>query len=224
MKYVIRRAVKHPELEGKWEGRAWKDVDTIEIAGFRPEGSDHRPETHVKLLYDDEGIYGIFQVKDCYVRCVHTEFQGPVCRDSCVEFFVQPAGGEEYFNFEFNCGGALLARCVQDPFRESLEADLRAYKILSPEDGAQVGIYHSMPRVVEPEITEETEWIIEFFIPFSLLAKYVGELGEIAGREWRANLFKCGDKTSHPHWVSWAPLDECNFHLPRCFGVIQFEP
>ena len=35
--------------------------------------------------------------------------------------------------------------------------------------------------------------------------------------------FKCGDKTSHPHWASWNPVDELNFHLPRCFSEIIFE-
>ncbi|MEW6117215.1 MAG: carbohydrate-binding family 9-like protein, partial [Nitrospirota bacterium] len=42
-------------------------------------------------------------------------------------------------------------------------------------------------------------------------------------REWRANFYKCGDATSHPHWASWAPVEALNFHLPHCFGTICFE-
>jgi hypothetical protein len=80
-----------------------------------------------------------------------------------------------------------------------------------------------MPAAVSPEITGPVTWILEFFVPFALLEKYAGPLGDLAGREWSANFFKCGDETSHPHWVSWQPLPSLNFHLPECFGVIHFE-
>ena len=223
MKYTVRRAALRPELEGKWEGQAWKDVEALTISSFRPESSDHRPETRVKLLYDDDGICGIYRVKDRYVRCVQTEFQSSVCEDSCVEFFVQPAGKREYFNFEFNCGGAMLVYYVDDPTRSGHGKGLKSYTRLTTEDCERVGIYHSMPRTVEPEIAEEAEWILEFFVPFSLLSKYAGPLGKVAGQEWRANFYKCGDETSHPHWASWAPVAKLNFHLPGCFETIVFE-
>jgi hypothetical protein len=68
-----------------------------------------------------------------------------------------------------------------------------------------------------------TEWLLEFFIPFALLEKYVGPFGHVYNQEWRANFQKCADDTSHPHWASWAPIDELNFHLPHCFGTIRFD-
>jgi hypothetical protein len=48
-------------------------------------------------------------------------------------------------------------------------------------------------------------------------------LGKIGGQSWRGNFFKCAEEISHPHWASWSPVDELNFHLPRCFGTIHFE-
>ncbi|MCD6337129.1 MAG: hypothetical protein J7M01_02720, partial [Candidatus Marinimicrobia bacterium] len=36
------------------------------------------------------------------------------------------------------------------------------------------------------------------------------------------NLYKCGDKTSHPHWASWSPIDKLNFHQPKHFGEFVF--
>ena len=27
-----------------------------------------------------------------------------------------------------------------------------------------------------------------------------------AGTLWRMNAYKCGDNTSHPHWISWKKL------------------
>jgi hypothetical protein len=42
---------------------------------------------------------------------------------------------------------------------------------------------------------------------------------------WRANFYKCGDKTSHPHWLTWNPVDKPrpDFHLPQYFGTLVFE-
>ena len=221
MKYIIKRTTVRPELEGQWDGPVWRTANTLDIANFRPESSDHRPNTQARLLYDTDGVYGIYRVEDRYVRCVHTNFQDQVCRDSCVEFFVRPAGAPVYLNFEFSCGGAFLCYCVTDPTR--VAEGLKEYRAVSGDDGRLVRIYHSMPRVVEPEIEGEATWFLEFAIPFEMLAKYAGPVGDVAGRTWRANLYKCGDETSHPHWASWAPVDEKNFHLPRCFGEIVFE-
>jgi hypothetical protein len=80
-----------------------------------------------------------------------------------------------------------------------------------------------MPEIVEPEISAPTEWVLEFFIPLDLLEKYVGPIGEVQRQEWQANFYKCADGTSHPHWASWSPVAEFDFHLPRCFGTIRFE-
>lgn len=221
MNYTVRFAHILPGLRGDWNGRAWQQADTLEIAHFRPESSNHRPQTFSKLLYNDEGIFGIFLVRDRYVRCRHTRFMEPVYKDSCVEFFVQPEAANGYFNFEFNCGGTLLASYIIDPARTP--GGFRNFISLPKEDGGKVTVYHSLPEVIEPEVAEPIEWILEFFVPFDLLGKYAGSVGTMKGRHWRANFYKCADETSHPHWASWAPVDELNFHLPSCFGTLIFE-
>jgi len=219
--YIVRFAAIKPDLTGQWDGSAWHQADTLELIHFRFEGSDHRPKTTVRLLHDQRGIFGIFRVEDRYVRSSHTEYLSPVHKDSCVEFFVKPKQDRGYFNFEFNCGGTLLCSYIIDPTRPS--DAFRDFVKLSEEDGKQVRIYHSMPEIVEPEITEPVTWFLEFFIPFSLLEQYVGLSGDVKGQSWYANFYKCGDETSHPHWASWTPLPEKNFHLPKCFGEIRLE-
>lgn len=219
--HIVRSATIKPDLTGSWDGPAWDQADTLELASFRPEGSDHKPKTSVRLLYDQTGIFGIFRVEDRYVRSVHAEYLSPVYKDSCVEFFVKPKQDRRYFNFEFNCGGTLLCSYILD--RARTPEGFRNCVKLSEEDGRQVLIYHSMPCIVEPEITEPVTWFLEFFIPFSLIEKYVGVLSKVKGQSWQANFYKCGDETSHPHWASWTALPEKNFHLPDCFGVITFE-
>lgn len=221
MLYAVRCATLRPGLRGDWSEPAWERAETLEIACFRPESSEHRPRTQARLLYDERGLYGIFRVQDRYVRCVHSGHNAPVFLDSCVELYLQPRPEKGYLNFEFNCGGSLLCYHIVDPRR--VPGGFREFTPLPESECSQVAICHTLPSRVEPEIAEPTEWRLECFIPFTLLEERVGPLGPLAGQQWRANLYKCADESSHPHWASWAPLDELNFHLPRCFGTIRFE-
>jgi hypothetical protein len=218
--YKIIPTEKKPEKQGNWDGAVWRQAKTLAVDCFRPEGSDHRPETFCRLLYDERAIYGIFRVYDQYVRCIRRNFQDDVWKDSCVEFFVQPERCAGYFNFEFNCGGAMLASYVTDSTR--IDGRLKRYIPLDREDEIHVERYASLPEKVEPEITKQLIWMLEFAVPFKLLKKYAGEIGKIKGKTWRANFYKCGNETSHPHWASWAPLKARNFHNPENFGQITF--
>ena len=220
--YTVRRATVQPELLGLWDSPAWRQAEALAVTHFHAASSDHRPQTRAKLLYDDDGIYAIFDVRDRYVRCVHSTFQDPVYTDSCVELFLEPKPGQGYFNFEFNCGGALLLHhsqvTQQDGKREKTFVEVDAEHIQG------LRVYHSMPKVVEVEIQTPTDWRLECFIPFTVFAPYIGAVGNVATQAWRANFFKCGDETSHPHWATWAPLgnEELNFHQPSFFAPLQF--
>lgn len=219
--YHVKKASIRPALSGQWDSGAWEAVTSVELSHFREESSSNRPRTRAKLLHSPQGINGIFRVEDSYVRCVHDSYGEPVYKDSCVEFFVKPKETHGYFNFEFNCGGTLLCSYIVDPTRT--HDGFMDFVRLPEAEGRLVEIYHSMPGVVEPEIAGPVTWIIEFFLPFTLIEKYVGPPGVISGQEWKANFYKCGDETSHPHWASWSPVEELNFHMPRCFGTICFE-
>ena len=203
-----------------WDGPAWRTVLPLSIDCFRPEGSDHRPRTQCKLLFNDSNIFGIFRVEDQFVRSIHTGFQADVWQDSCVEAFIQPKDCPGYFNFEFNCGGALLAYYVTDPVRRN--GRLQRYTPLLPDEDAKIKRFTSLAPSVEPEIETPLTWLLEFAVPLSVLEKYAGPLGKIKGQAWRANFYKCGNETSHPHWASWTPLSARNFHDPASFGQIRF--
>jgi len=219
--YIIKRAGSKPLLNSGWDGIEWENANILDIAIFRDESTYHHPDTKIKLLYSDKGIYGQFKVEDQYVRAVHLGYQASVCKDSCVEFFVKPKKTSGYLNFEFNCGGALLCSYLTDCTR--IGDGFAEYVMLKDSELDMVEIYHSLPEKIDPEITEKTEWLIGFFIPFSLFEIYVGNIDNLAENRWSANFYKCADETSHPHWASWNPITETNFHSPECFGDIEFD-
>ena len=221
-RYFIRHTPTPIDLGCNWNSTPWSIADTLEIDQFRPESSDHRPRTYLRLVYGAEGLHGIFSVEDRYVRSVRAAYHSEIWKDSCVELFLQPKPGSEYgyFNCEMNSGGAHLCSYITDPTRtpEGFKEFVKIPEAL----GRTVRVRSSLPAMVDPEIPTPIDWELAFFIPFSLLERYVGSLGNLSGQEWRGNAYKCAEEISHPHWAAWSPVDEFNFHLPRCFGQMVF--
>ncbi|MDD3806718.1 MAG: carbohydrate-binding family 9-like protein [Candidatus Marinimicrobia bacterium] len=198
----------------------WEGLPFLTLQHIRPESSNHIPETKVTLFRDKNALYGKFSVQDCYVRCVHQGYQANVSKDSCVEFFLKPPKSKGYFNFEFNCGGALLCYFIQNPKKEN--GKRVDYDILSPEALKRVRRQSTLPAFIPVEITEPLFWELAFEVPFSLIEHFTPITEESFKDTWEANFYKCGDETSHPHWISWAPLPEKNFHRPDAFGILKF--
>lgn len=218
MSYLIRCAKHAPALDAGVDSDDWKNCQVLKVKVFRPEGSDHRPETEFRLQYDDKGLYGLFTVRDRYVRCVAEHFQDSVCLDSCVEFFVQPSHGAGYLNFEFSASGVMLAQQHPDTLNPRT-----VFRSLTEAEVAGVQISHTLPDRIEPEMTGDIRYEVGFFLPFSIFAATNGTPVPVSRTVWRANVYKCGDKTSHPHWASWLPLQKLDFHTPFHFGDMEFE-
>lgn len=218
--YIVKHSNPLPSRKNGWGHAEWAFVETAVVASFRPESSAHRPRTSLRLLHDEKSISGIYQVHDQYVRSVRTEYFGEVWKDSCVEIFLQPRADSGYFNLEMNAGGAHLCCYIEDPTR--VPGGFKKYTKLPPEIGRKISVRSSLPAKIDPEIAEPVGWEICFSIPLDVFEHYTGPLGHLSGQTWRGNFFKCAEEVSHPHWASWAPVDEFNFHLPRCFGTIQF--
>jgi hypothetical protein len=219
--YTANPALGSAPLDADWDNPLWQRAEVARINHFHAAGTVHQPDARAKLLYDAANLYLRFRVDDQFVVARHTQFQDPVWRDSCVEFFVQPRPSGGYFNFEINCGGALLSNFIEDPARTA--DGFVKFTRLSPEQAAQIEISHSMPSSVVPEQAGPVDWHIGCRIPLAVLAAYTGPLGPLPGQVWRGNFYKCADDSTHPHWGSWAPIgEELNFHQPGCFAPLKF--
>jgi len=166
-----------------------------------------------------ENLYVIFLVKDKFVRSITTEVNGQVWKDSAVEFFFSPDSDEplKYFNLEINAGGTPLIFYVTKALTEFVK--------LQAPDIKQIEIAHSLPSVVDPQITEPVTWTIEYRIPLSMLKKFSNVTNPAPGVIWRANFYKTGSRTSNPNYLTWNFVDNPrpNFHLPQFFGVLKFQ-
>ncbi len=222
MYYPIHAAEQRPKLEGQFDSPQWAAAKVLELTHWQQRGSSHRPLVRAKVLYDDRGLDLIFRVEDRYVRSLVTKYQGMVCTDSCVEFFVEPVPSRGYFNFEVNAGGALHLSFIED--HRPTHGGFARWTPVPRELGEQVEIYHSMPKVVDPEIAQAVTWTVQYHVPYAIFEHYLGKVKPKPGTRWRANFYKCADHTSHPHWAMWAPVNgSFSFHQPEYFGVVEFK-
>ena len=216
--YQVKQTDKSIEINSDWNKEIWSNTKPISINNFMGKKPSHFPKTAVKLRYDKDNIYVIFTVDDNYIKAVETETHGRVWEDSCVEFFFTPGTDtERYFNFEANCKGVFL-------FNYHLNNN-ETNGSVSLEDCKKITISPSLTRSVEQESTEPENWTLEYSIPIAILSKYMKVDQPKPGATWRANFYKCADKSSHPHWLTWAPIDypQPKFHLPEFFGELNFE-
>jgi len=207
--------------DANWDKEQWKNVKPVTITNYMGDIPDFKPEAQAKVLYDKDNIYVIFRVKDKYVKCVTDRINGPVYRDSAVEFFFSPDVNNplHYFNLETNCGGTALMQ-----FHINVDGK-RESKRIPEEDIREVEIVASMPKIVDPEITDEVTWTIEYRIPITMLQKHSVITTPAKGVEWKANFYKIASITSNPHYITWSKVDRPipNFHVPENFGRIIFK-
>ncbi|MBQ7772122.1 MAG: hypothetical protein IJ402_05300 [Bacteroidales bacterium] len=161
-----------------------------------------RSRTHIVILYHVRGFD---------LRSAALEDNGNVWEDSCCEFFVSHPSDGTYYNFELNCVGTLLAA-----------------KRHSRNDAVQFS-QDELCRIIRHTTLERKEydekdiircWSVGIAIPFDL----IGLDGAALPENIRANFYKCGDKTAHPHFLSWNRIDtpSPDFHRPDFFGEIRF--
>ena len=94
------------------------------------------------------------------------------------------------------------------------------YPVLKPQ---RMKGFDDLIPVIDPEIEEPTTWVIEYFAPYAIFEAYVGSVPRGPGAVWRGNFYKCGDATSHPHWVMWNLIEsELGFHKPEYFAPLLF--
>lgn len=217
--YVAKRLKGKPVIDAVWDKPMWGKASIIPIARHMGPMPSFVPTVEAKMGYDQSNVYVIFQVKDKFVQSRILDYNGSVSTESCVEFFFAPDEGRplSYFNLEINAGGTPLIFYITKPMSE--------VQRLKKEEIELIEIAHSMPRVVFPEIQEPVTWTIECRIPFSLLERYTPVTRPGKGRQWKANFYKTGSRTSNPNYMTWALVDfpRPNFHLPQYFGTIQFK-
>ncbi|SHL09131.1 carbohydrate-binding family 9-like protein [Fibrobacter sp. UWEL] len=145
--------------------------------------------------------FSVEEPESCF-RSEVREDNGRSWEDSCVEIFLQnPANPEEYFNFETTSRGYLLAAHGPDRNNRQVLPQELIDKVIRTKQIASVA-------------GNLICWGMNVKIPASLFG-----LKSFEGLTLRGNLYKCGDKSSTPHYLSAFPIatEKPDFHRPEFF-------
>lgn len=173
----------------------------------------YAPRVEFRMFHTGDWLLVRFDVAEQYTAARVTRDNGEVWTDSCAELFIAP-DDTLYYNFETTCIGRMLLGAHKS--REEAEH-------AAPEVLASVRRYTSLP-FGEPfaEREGDNRWSLTLAIPPQALFRHA--LKTWSGVEARMNLFKCGDKLSHPHFLSWRPIEteRPDFHRPEFFECVRF--
>jgi hypothetical protein len=172
----------------------------------------YKPLVSFKIAHTENSIVLRYHVRESHLRAVIRQTNGPVFKDSCVEFFISLESNDYYYNLEFNClGTALVGYGSSKEKRVYIDSRLIG-KITTHQ------IIHNSTNTKNSLI----EWELVINIPFEIFAyHHVTSLKDVV---CKANFYKCGDDLPEPHFLSWNQINypNPNFHLPAFFGQIHF--
>lgn len=177
-----------------------------------PEAYPYAPHAEFRMFHTGDLLWLRFDVAERYTKAEVAEDNGRVWTDSCVEFFLA-LDDTGYYNFETTCAGRLLMA-----FRKEREHPTHA----SAELLAAIRRYPSLGPANFPEREGDNRWSLTLAIPPQVLFRH--RLDSWSSVSGTMNLYKCGDELSHPHFLSWRPIDnpKPDFHLPRFFENVEF--
>jgi len=173
----------------------------------------YTPEVSFKMAYNDNFLFLKYKVKENYVMAKVTQDNGPVWTDSCVEFFITP-DDNGYYNFEFNAIGTCLLEYGKSRFERRRPGDNIIRKIIRiPSMG-----FH-------PFAEKEGNFEWELFVAIPVDTFFCHAIKNFCVMELRGNFHKCGDKLSHPHFLTWNKIETVtpDYHRPEFFGNIKLQ-
>ena len=190
----------------------WATVADIDQVNWKTKFPKLLP-VKVYVAHDEDKFFLLYRVQNESLRVVATHDFHPVWEDSCVEFFMRRPGDKQYYNFECNAHGVLLASKRET--RDSAEKlSIEAMKSI---------VRHSFISQHYQAGEQFSDWWLYLEIPKACMGFSQEE--PLSGQTITGNFYKCGDCTPQPHYLSWNPIDTPtpNFHVPQFFGTIHFE-
>lgn len=197
------------EISGKVDDLNFKiPVDVLNWESFT-----YKPDVKFTIAYTRYEMLLKYYVTEQWFKAEKTGTNQDVYEDSCVEFFVSPSDDGIYYNLEFNAIGTCLMGSGTG--RENR-------KRADPEIISRIRRKGSAGETSVSEKSGGSSWTITMAIPFNVFFHH--NINVLKGMTFRANFYKCGDKLSVPHYVTWNPVGTVkpDYHRPEYFGLLKF--
>ena len=142
------------------------------------------------------------------IRAFEMETGGAVFKDSCLEFFFQPAPETDarYINIEINPIGTMHIGIGEGRHGRTVLGEL-------PDGIAPI------TRIERGKL-----WSVSYELPFSWIQSLFPDFSHEGEIKLRGNFYAC-DESIHPHFGTAFPVEAAqpDFHCPACFQEIIIE-
>ena len=197
------------------EGIEWNEIGSNNWKEQYP----YTPQASFRIAHNYNSILLEYKVEEETIRAMADRDNGRPWEDSCCEFFFAPGISEDnpedlYYNIECNCRGALLVACGKGR-EKRVEAPVILVDSIDRLSSLGEGKMEERPA--------KGPWTLTLVLPKRLFFKH--HKLSLEGLKARGNFYKCGDKLSKPHFLSWNAIDvpAPDFHVPEYFGTLNFE-
>ena len=184
-----------------------KPREIITITDFCNMDNNYKPRVDFNVTYNKKGFHVHFLIYEKNPIATYKNNFDPVCKDSCVEWFIYfaPDICNRYFNFEVNANGAMDVsfRVSRDDYIEVMDADVNTFNI-------------------NTEINNDF-WTVDYIIPFDFIKKYISGYEFKTDVSLKANVYKCCEVPEIKHYGCWGMVDrnEPDFHKPEFFKTMK---
>ena len=207
--YTLRRLeTPLPEIAGRAfdpDADAPRGLDWARVACYPWGESGYRPEARACAGWDEGGLRVLLCAREETIQALEKRTGGPVCVDSCLEFFLAPfpEADARYLNIEVNPAGTA--------------------HIGLGEGRAARRVWTEVPAGFDITVSRHAGgwWAVRYTIPMAFLRQVYGRT-LTPGAAMRGNFYKC-DESLHPHFGTWNPVTapQPDFHRPECFGALR---
>jgi hypothetical protein len=126
---------------------------------------------------------------------------------------VSPEDDGIYYNLEFNgIGTCLLGSGTARTNR----------RVADPAVVSKIRRKTSVGADPVSEKKGRFSWTLTTAIPAEVFFRH--KIKKLQGMIFRANFYKCGDRLSVPHYLTWNPVGTVkpDYHRPEYFGILKF--
>lgn len=235
---VCQRCTGPITIDGKADEADWKAA--IPLSPLRDiEGGAIADETRIRLLWDDQYLYVLAEMKEPDLRATLTEHDSVIYQDPDFEIFIDPDGdGLNYVEWEVNALGTTWDLFLPRPYRHGDNLVLHDWEM--PGLRHAVALHGTLNRPGD----RDEGWTVEVAIPWRSITSHASlprrDEAPAAGSSLRMNFSRvnwrvAADPTAPGGYRKlcdaagvplpesnhvWAPTGRVNIHMPERWGEV----
>ena len=226
--YTCWKAATPPVIDGRADDAVWAQAEAGELFDVEDLGRQrrHSRPTAVKMLWDDDNLYFLFEMEDGDVWSTFTNRDDQLWREEVVEIFIDPDGdGLDYAEIEVNPLNVYFDLLLSRPWSDGGGG----FAQWDPQFSSAVQVDGS----VNDPGDVDGGWTVEIALPWEALATDIRDVANgmalppQAGEEWRLNLYRFerlreNGAVTASEASAWSTVGVIDFHRPDRFGLLRF--